>query len=150
MESQSNLSDKKPFSCLPGRGKEIVSFIGGIYLPSLPGSFEARAEKSERSLATFGAPGREAQRASALLAGALGRTVKVAGFFSKWKSLLPDLSKAYSFCKLEGDLVVLEAPPGSRLKMRKFDEAEIEGALSRYMGGEKLKIKIVQNIKKQA
>ena len=148
MAFQSDPSDKEPFSCLCGRGEEIVSFIGGAYLPSLPGSFEARAEKSSRSREAFGTPGRGAEKASGALPESLGRATKVARFFLEWKGLLPDLSGAYSFSRLEGGLVVLEAPPGSWAKRRKFDEAAIEEALNERLGGEKVKVKIVQNLKK--
>lgn len=150
MEYRSNLSDKEPFACLPGHGEEIVSFIGGIYLPSLPGSFEARAERAERSAAAFGTAGREAKKASGVLGEALGRAAKVADFFSQWGSFLPDLSAVYSFSRFEGDQVVLESPFGARLKRKRFDEAQIEKALSEYMGGERVKVKIVQNLQKQA
>ncbi|MBR6439730.1 MAG: hypothetical protein IKS61_00180 [Aeriscardovia sp.] len=143
MESQSNPSGEKPFSCLPGRGEEIVSFIGALYLPSLPGSFEARAEKSERSAEAFGSPGREAVRASSLLGGALARAGKVTGFFSEWDGLFPALSRAYAFSKLEGDVVVLEARSGLRAKRRRFDEAEIEKALNEHIGGARVRVKIV-------
>ena len=45
---------------------------------------------------------------------------------------------------------MLESPFGARLKRKRFDEAEIEKALSEYMGGERVKVKIVQNLQKQA
>ncbi|MBR4399896.1 MAG: hypothetical protein IKT06_03085, partial [Aeriscardovia sp.] len=131
MEYRSNPSDEKPFCLRPGRGEEILSFVGAPYLPlPLPGSLEGREEKAEKARESFGRPGREAEGAWSLLEASLGLSLEVARFFSVWESLLPDLSGAYRFLRLENGEVLLEALERGRIKRKKFDEAEIEKALN--------------------
>ena len=62
--------------------------------------------------------------------------------------MLPDLSRAYRFLRLEGDEVYLEALNPSWLKRKKFDEARIEKVLNEYLASGTVKVKIAQNTKK--
>lgn len=146
---RSSVSDKKPFCLKEGGGEKLISFVGGLYLPArLPGSVEVRQEKAERIREEFGSPEREVKKLSGLFAGPLRRSAQVGRFFLEWENMLPDLSGAYRFLRLEGDEVYLEALNPSWLKRKKFDEARIEKVLNEYLASCTVKVKIAQNTKK--
>ena len=149
MQYPSSPSDRKPFCLTEGGGEEIISFVAGPYLPlPLPGSLEAREEKAEKVLEEFGKPGRQAKKLSGLFGPVIRRSFEVSQFFSKWQEILPDLSGAYRFSRLEGKEVFLEPLRPSWLKRKKFDEARIEKVLNEHLSLGPVKVKIVQNIKK--
>ena len=149
MEYRSNFSDKKPFCLREGGGEKIVSFVGGMYLPlPLPGTVEVRQEKAEKAREEFGKPGREVKKLSGLFGGSLRKSAEVGRFFMEWENLLPDLSRAYRFLRLEGGQVVMGALNSSWLKRKQFDEARIEKVLNEQLSSGTVKVKIVQNTKK--